>query len=53
MNAVCIPQQNGAQAFALGYVGNRNLIALLQCLDEELWEMQFDKQKSESGCSTV
>jgi DNA polymerase-3 subunit delta len=39
-----------SRAFALGdALGNRNLIALLKCLDEELWEMQFDKQKSEVG----
>lgn len=39
-----------SRAFALGdALGNRNLIALLKCLDEELWEMQFDKQKSEIG----
>lgn len=39
-----------AKAFALGdALGNRNLIALLRCLDDELWEMQFDKDKSEIG----
>lgn len=39
-----------SRAFALGdALGNRNLLALLRCLDEELWEMQFDKQKSEIG----
>jgi len=39
-----------SRAFALGdALGSRNLIALLKCLDEELWEMQFDKQKSEIG----
>jgi DNA polymerase-3 subunit delta len=39
-----------AKAFALGdALGNRNLIELLRCLDEELWEMQFDKDKSEIG----
>jgi DNA polymerase-3 subunit delta len=39
-----------SRAFALGdALGNRNLIALLRCLDEELWEMQFDKQRSEIG----
>lgn len=49
VNAVCI-RNKMARAFALGdALGNRNLIALLQCLDEELWEMQFDKQKSEIG----
>ena len=39
-----------SRAFALGdALGNRNLPALLRCLDEELWEMQFDKDKSEIG----
>jgi DNA polymerase III subunit delta len=39
-----------ARAFALGdALGNRNLTELLRCLDEELWEMQFDKDKNEIG----
>ncbi|HSH92733.1 MAG TPA: hypothetical protein VK968_01160 [Roseimicrobium sp.] len=39
-----------ARAFALGdALGDRNLPKLLKALDEELWEMQFDKQKSEIG----
>lgn len=39
-----------ARAFALGDAfGDRNLPALLRCLDEEMWEMQFDKKKSEIG----
>jgi DNA polymerase-3 subunit delta len=49
VNAVCVRNKT-ARAFALGdALGNRNLIALLKGLDEELWEMQFDKQKSEIG----
>lgn len=49
VNAICTKNKL-ARAFALGdALGNRNLIALLRCLDEELWEMQFDKQKSEIG----
>lgn len=49
VNAVCIKNKM-AKAFALGdALGNRNLIALLRCLDDELWEMQFDKDKSEIG----
>lgn len=49
VNAICTKNKM-ARAFALGdALGNRNLIALLRCLDEELWEMQFDKQKSEIG----
>jgi DNA polymerase III delta subunit len=39
-----------SRAFALGdALGNRNLPALLRCLDEELWEMQFNKDRSEFG----
>lgn len=49
VNAVCIKNKL-ARAFALGdALGNRNLPELLKCLDEELWEMQFDKDKSEIG----
>lgn len=49
VNAVCIKNKI-SRAFALGdALGNRNLVELLRCLDEELWEMQFDKQKSEIG----
>ncbi len=49
VNTVCIKNKQ-ARAFALGdALGNRNLPVLLQCLDEELWEMQFDKDKSEIG----
>jgi DNA polymerase-3 subunit delta len=39
-----------ARAFALGdALGDRDLPRLLRHLDEELWEMKFDKQKSEIG----
>jgi DNA polymerase III subunit delta len=49
VRTVCV-QNKMARAFALGdALGNRNLPALLRCLDEELWEMQFDKDKSELG----
>ena len=49
VNAICI-RNKMSRAFALGdALGNRNLPALLRCLDEELWEMQFDKDKSEIG----
>ena len=49
VNTVCI-RNKMSRAFALGdALGNRNLPALLRCLDEELWEMQFDKDKSEIG----
>lgn len=49
VNTICI-RNKMSRAFALGdALGNRNLPALLRCLDEELWEMQFDKDKSEIG----
>src|SRR5205823_8866605 len=39
-----------ARAFALGdALGDRDLPRLLRCLDEELWDMKFDSQKSEIG----
>lgn len=39
-----------AKAFALAdALGDRNLSALLRRLDEELWDMQFDRDKSEIG----
>jgi DNA polymerase-3 subunit delta len=39
-----------ARAFALGdALGERNLPVLLRRLDEELWEMKSDKDKSEIG----
>ena len=49
VNAICV-RNKMSRAFALGdALGNRNLPALLRCLDQELWEMQFDKDKSEIG----
>jgi DNA polymerase-3 subunit delta len=49
VNAV-VSRQKQARAFALGdALGDRNLPRLLRTLDEELWTMQFDKQKSEIG----
>jgi len=49
VTTICIRNKT-SRAFALGdALGNRNLPALLRCLDEELWEMQFDKDKSEIG----
>jgi len=39
-----------ARAFALGdALGDRDLPRLLRCLDEELWGMRSDNQKSEIG----
>jgi DNA polymerase-3 subunit delta len=49
VNAVCIRNKT-ARAFALGdALGDRDLGRLLRCLDDELWELQFDKDKSEIG----
>ena len=49
VNTICTRNKT-ARAFALGdALGNRNLPALLRCLDEELWAMQFDRDKSEIG----
>ena len=48
--AAIVTRNKQARAFALGdALGERNLPQLLRCLDEEMWEMQFDKQKSEIG----
>lgn len=45
-----ITRNKQARAFALGdALGERNLPELLSCLDKEMWEMKFDKQKSEIG----
>ncbi len=49
VRAVCI-QNKTARAFALGDTfGDRDMARLLRRLDEEIWEMQFDKDKSEIG----
>jgi DNA polymerase-3 subunit delta len=47
--AVC-SKNKMARAFALGdALGDRDLPRLLRRLDEELWEVKFDSQKSEIG----
>jgi DNA polymerase III subunit delta len=47
--AVC-SRNKTARAFALGdALGDRDLPRLLRRLDEELWEVKFDSQKSEIG----
>lgn len=47
--AICT-RNKSARAFALGdALGDRDLPRLLRTLDEELWEMKFDNQKSEIG----
>lgn len=49
VSAICVRNKQ-AQAFALAEaLGDRNLPVALRILDEELWSMQFDKQKSEIG----
>ena len=45
-----VTRNKQARAFALGdALGDRDLPRLLRTLDEELWEMKFDSQKSEIG----
>ncbi|HVM48721.1 MAG TPA: DNA polymerase III subunit delta [Candidatus Acidoferrum sp.] len=47
--AVCI-RNKAARAFALGdALGDRDLPRLLRCLDESLWEVKLDPQKSAIG----
>jgi DNA polymerase-3 subunit delta len=49
VGAICTRNKT-ARAFALGdALGDRDLPRLLRCLDEELWEVQLDSQKSEIG----
>src|SRR6185503_7798019 len=48
--AAVVTRNKQARAFALGdALGDRDLPRLLRTLDEELWTMQFDSQKSEIG----
>ena len=45
-----VSRNKNAKAFALGdAVGNRNLTLAMRCLDEELWEMKLDLQRSAIG----
>lgn len=47
--AICARNKT-ARAFALGdALGDRDLPRLLKCLDEALWEVKLDPQKSEIG----
>ena len=49
VSAIC-SRNKMARAFALGdALGDRDLPRLLRRLDEELWEVKFDSQKSEIG----
>lgn len=48
--AAIVTRNKQARAFALGdALGDRDLPRLLRCLDDEMWEMKFDKAKSEIG----
>ncbi len=48
--AQIVTRNKQARAFALGDAfGERNLSRVLRCLDEELWEMKTDREKSEIG----
>ncbi len=45
-----VTKSKQARAFALGdAVGDRDLPRALRCLDEEIWAMRLDRQKSEIG----
>lgn len=49
VSAICT-RNKSARAFALGdALGDRDLPRLLRTLDEELWELKLDRQKSEIG----
>ena len=49
VDAICVRNKT-ARAFALGdALGDRDLPRLLRCLDESLWEVKLDPQKSEIG----
>ena len=48
--AAITTRNKSARAFALGdALGDRDLPRLLRSLDEALWELKFDRQKSEIG----
>jgi DNA polymerase-3 subunit delta len=49
VNAI-VTRNKQARSFALAEaLGDRSLQRVLRCLDQELWEMQFDKKKSTIG----
>jgi DNA polymerase-3 subunit delta len=49
VEAICVRNKT-ARAFALGdALGDRDLPRLLRCLDDSLWEVRLDPQKSEIG----
>ncbi len=48
--AAIVTKNRQARAFALGdAVGDRDLSRVLRCLEDELWAMKLDKQKSAIG----
>jgi DNA polymerase-3 subunit delta len=48
--AAIVTRHKQARAFALGdAVGERNLAAVLRCLDQELWEIRRDTKRNEIG----
>ena len=48
--AAVVTRNKQARSFAVAEaLGERNLPRLMRALDEELWSMQFDRQKSEIG----
>jgi DNA polymerase-3 subunit delta len=48
--AAIVTRNKQARAFALGdALGERNLAAVLRCLDEELWEIRRDSKRNEIG----
>jgi len=48
--AVIVTRNKQARAFALGdALGDRDLAAVLHCLDEELWEIRRDSKRNEIG----
>ena len=45
-----VSRNKQAKAFALGdALGNRDLETAMRCLDEELWEIRLDRQRSAIG----
>ncbi|MGD1085488.1 MAG: DNA polymerase III subunit delta [Verrucomicrobiota bacterium] len=45
-----VTRNKQARSFALGdAVGDRNLVAVLRCLDRELWEIKRDSKRNEIG----
>jgi len=48
--AAIVTRHKQARAFALGdALGDRDLAAVLRCLDQELWEVRRDSKRSEIG----